>query len=85
MVLNEHRINQIGGATKVNPKKYILLLIPYKIAGIRKRNDVLTVAQQSPFFEIGHFPPSLKTVVSSLTKATMMTIIVCGIGKRPSL
>ena len=76
MVRNEHRINQIGGATNVKPKKYMLLLIPYKIAGTRKRNDVRRVAQHSPCLEIGHFPPSLKTVVRSLTNATMITIIV---------
>jgi hypothetical protein len=31
IVLNEHNISQIGGDTKVKPKKYTLLLIPYKI------------------------------------------------------
>ena len=85
IVLNEQRISQIGGATNVRPKKYMLLLIPYNMAGTRKRNDVLMVAQQRPCFEIGHFPPSLKIVVRSLTKATIITSIVCGMGNRPSL
>ena len=75
----------MGGATRVRPKKYILLLMPYNTAGMRKRNDVRRVAQQRPCFEIGHFPPSLKTVVTSLTNATVITMIVCGIGNRPSL
>ena len=48
IVLNEHNISQIGGATKVKPKKYTLLLIPYKIAGTRKRNELRNVPQEMP-------------------------------------
>ena len=48
IVLNEHNISQIGGDTKVKPKKYTLLLIPYKIAGTRKRNELRNVPQEMP-------------------------------------
>ena len=48
IVLNEHNISQIGGDTKVKPKKYTLLLIPYKIAGTRKRNELRNVPKEMP-------------------------------------
>ena len=48
IVLNEHNISQIGGDTKVKPKKYTLLLIPYRIAGMRKRNELRKVPKEMP-------------------------------------
>ena len=48
IVRKEVSINQIGGATKVRPKKYMLLLIPYKMAGTRKRNEDRNVDHDKP-------------------------------------
>ena len=59
----------------------MLLLIPYKIAGTSQRNEVRNVVHDKPWFEIGHLPPPLITVTKSLTRATVITITVCGMGK----
>ena len=75
-VRKEHSINQIGGGTKVSPRKYTLLLTPYKTAGTRNRSEERKVADDTPWVEIGHFPPALITVARSFIKATVITIMV---------
>ena len=83
--LKEYSIVSIGGDTNVRPNKYRLLLIPYRIAGTRKRKDKRKVRKETPCFEIGHFPLALSTVPKSFTNAILMTMTVCGMGNRPSL
>ena len=85
IVRKEYSIDSIGGDTNVRTKKYRLLLIPYKIAGTRKRKDERKVLKETPRFEIGDFPLALNTVAKSFTNATLMTMTVCGMGNRPSL
>ena len=79
IVRNEYSIDNIGGDTRVRPKKYRLLLIPYRIAGMRKRKDERKVAKEMPCFEIGDCPLSLNTVAKSFTDATIITIVVLNI------
>ena len=85
IVRKEYSIDNIGGDTRVRAKKYRLLLIPYKIAGMRKRKEERKVPKEMPCFEIGDCPLPLNTVAKSFTTATIMTIVVCGMGNWPSL